>query len=223
VQKVSAFEQRQAAAALTAAEVQRRLGVSDLTSPESYASRALDPESGKTVQSYNFGAAGQAAGALKAQQQAIGFRIRQLRKALATRGHTKAAKARWQTELAQLLPQHADLARQRSALVHGYGVKQGVIDDEDGDPNQALIDAIAAAAEEQQRIWEEQKAAQEAHTAALTAVQGEIKRQTDFGQAVMTTENFQLKKMIGDLVGSGLGASVTQKSFTPGYGQIASY
>jgi hypothetical protein len=211
VQKVSAFEQRQAAAALTAAEVQRRLGVSDLASPESYVKAGV----------YNRGAAGQAAGALKAQQQAIGFRIRQLRKALGTKGHTKAAKVRWQNELAQLLPQHADLGRQRAALARGVSPASPDVTGagDTGDPNQALIDAINAAAE-QQRILDE---AMKAHTDALTAVQGELKRQTDFGQAVMTTENFQLKKMIADVVGSGLGGSVNQKGFMPGYGSVASY
>jgi hypothetical protein len=88
-----------------------------------------------------------------------------------------------------------------------------------GDPNQPLIDAINAAAE-QQRIYDEDL---KAHTAALTEAAAQTKRQTDFGEAVLTTENFQLKRILAEAVGAGMGSNVTQRGFTPGYGGVAAY
>lgn len=105
-QRVSQFERRQASAALGVAEIQRRFS-GDITDPSTFVT---------APGVYDAKGASNAALALRKQQQAIGGRIKQLRKALGTRGHTAAARTRYQTELAQLLPQHAELGRQRSAL-----------------------------------------------------------------------------------------------------------
>jgi membrane carboxypeptidase/penicillin-binding protein len=50
-----------------------------------------------------------------------------------------------------------------------------------------------------------------------------LKRQTDFAQAVSTTEAFQIKKMLTDVVAGGMGALVAQRSGTPGSGGVAQY
>jgi hypothetical protein len=83
----------------------------------------------------------------------------------------------------------------------------------DGDPNQPLIDALAADA-----------AAQQALADQLAGVRDELKRQTDFAASVANTSNFQLTKGLADLVsGRIVGYGVAGRAFTPGIGVEHAY
>jgi hypothetical protein len=83
----------------------------------------------------------------------------------------------------------------------------------DGDPNQPLIDALAADA-----------AAQQALADQLAGVRDELKRQTDFAASVANTSNFQLTKGLADLVsGRIVGYGVAGRAFTPGTGVEHAY
>ena len=63
-----------------------------------------------------------------------------------------------------------------------------------------------------------------ANTAALADLKAEMKRQTDFGERVQSTENFQLKKYLADVVSSQVvGYGVVGRSFTPGTGVEFAY
>jgi prephenate dehydratase len=63
---------------------------------------------------------------------------------------------------------------------------------------------------------QDQVDALKAHADALKQVGDELKRQTDFAQAVSTTEAFQIKKMLTDTVAGGMGALVAQRSADTG-------
>jgi murein DD-endopeptidase MepM/ murein hydrolase activator NlpD len=213
-QQPTVLESQQAGLAVRAAELQRRVG-GDITDPNTFANTPF----ARAGKGYDLANANKAAAILKKQQQAIGARIKAIRKGLGRKGITQGTKVRLQNELAQLLPQHAQLGQQRQAILHPQAPDTGGVTGDTGDPNQGLIDAINAQIE-QERINTE---AMKAHTDALNAVQAEVKRQTDFAAAVSTTEAFQIKKMLTDVVAGGMGALVAQRSGTPGSGGVAQY
>jgi hypothetical protein len=75
-----------------------------------------------------------------------------------------------------------------------------------GDPNQALIDALAAEAEAQQAL-----------TDALNSNAAELKANRDFATGLSNTSNYQLQKMLTDVISRQvIGAGVASRSFTPG-------
>jgi cell division protein FtsW (lipid II flippase) len=81
------------------------------------------------------------------------------------------------------------------------------------DPNQPLIDALAADAEARQALADQ-----------LSANTAEMKRQTDFATSVANTSNFQLTKSLADLVsGRIVGYGVAGRAFTPGTGTDYAY
>jgi hypothetical protein len=80
------------------------------------------------------------------------------------------------------------------------------------------------ALKEFQKAAEEDKRAREEHTAALKAVADELKRQTDFAERVQTTESFQLKKYLADVISGQIGGTgVVPRSYTPGSGVAYQY
>jgi hypothetical protein len=80
------------------------------------------------------------------------------------------------------------------------------------------------AQEEANKAAEEEKRAREEHTAALKAVADELKRQTDFAERVQTTESFQLKKYLADVISGQIGGTgVVPRSYTPGSGVAYQY
>jgi hypothetical protein len=92
------------------------------------------------------------------------------------------------------------------------------------DPNQPLIDAINAAAEQAAEIAAAQAAAEAEHTAALKDVAGQMKRANDIRSAIQSTDNFQLTKYVADLLGGFVvGRGVVGRSFTPGTGVEHAY
>jgi TP901 family phage tail tape measure protein len=155
------------------------------------------------------------------QLVAVNARIKRVSGLLKKPGGSKATRLGRQQELAGLLNERtsiqSSLKEARTSLLPPQ-VDTGAGGD-GGDPNQALIDALAATAEQQRKTEE----AVRAQTEAIAASAAELKRQTDFGQSVVATENFVLKKSVAELVGSGLGASLVQRGFMPGYGQVGSY
>jgi hypothetical protein len=112
-QQPTTLESQQSALAVRTAELQRRVG-GDITDPNTFANTPF----ARAGKGYDLANANKAAGLLKKQQQAIGARIKAIRKGLGRKGITKATKVRLQNELAQLIPQHAQLGQQRQAILH---------------------------------------------------------------------------------------------------------
>jgi hypothetical protein len=77
-----------------------------------------------------------------------------------------------------------------------------------GDPNQPLIDALAAEAEAAKNLADQ-----------LAGVKASIDAQTQFATGVSNTSNYQLMKTLADLIsGHIVGYGVAGRAFTPGTG-----
>jgi len=166
--------------------------------------------------------------AMVAKRKLIGKRIASIRKAL--KGKLSAGKRLALTqELTQRLQEHAQLGTDIQGLVHPAatvgGGDGGSIGDvggvgDGGDPNQALIDSNNAL----QASIDAQVQAEKEHTDALNAVRDEIKRQTDLNAAVQSTEAFQLKKYLADVLSGQMGGfGVAPRAYTPGSGVSHTY
>jgi hypothetical protein len=60
--------------------------------------------------------------------------------------------------------------------------------------------------------------AMKAHTDALTGVQDELKRQTDVATSIQSTESFQLKRYLAEVVSGEFGRNIVQRGLTAGTG-----
>jgi hypothetical protein len=75
------------------------------------------------------------------------------------------------------------------------------------------IDSLTAATEENTKALQ----------ASIDTLAAEIKRQTDFASNVQTTETFQLKRMLGDVLNGELGGRGVARRFTAGAGTEYAY
>lgn len=77
---------------------------------------------------------------------------------------------------------------------------------------------------DRRQITEEQTAALDGLAAEIKALRAEVKRQTDFAQAVQRTDAYQLMKGFADMLsGQIVGYGVAGRSFTPGVGVEVAY
>lgn len=160
--------------------------------------------------------------AKEVRRSIVSARIKKVKAALRKRNLTPATRLRLTQELAQLRGEHNTLQSDIQGLRHPQTdpAVDTATDSAGGQDNQALIDAINANTEAQQKAAD----AYAAHQQELAGVQSELKRQTDLATAVQTTESFQLKKYLADVLSGQIGGfGVAPRAYTPGTGVAAAY
>ncbi len=171
-----------------------------------------------------------------AQRRRLGIvnrRITSVRARLKT-AKTRAGKLRLRQELASLLGERSTIKGRLTELstlpeTEGGTTAAGGTEvggeggGAEGDPNQALIDAINAKAEQDRQLAEEQRRATEEHTAALNALKDEQKRAVDLAATASTSGSYQAWKALADIMSGQLGQRVVSRGFTASTGVSVAY
>ncbi len=152
-------------------------------------------------------------------------RINKVKAALRKRGLRPATRLRLTQELASLRGEHNQLQTDIGELRHPTAADTAAdAGDTGGDPNQPLIDALAAHAEAVAEAARIQAEADQAHAAAIRDNNAELKRQTDLASTADTTKSYQAWKALADIMSGQIGGfGVAPRSYTPGTGVAFQY
>ena len=163
----------------------------------------------------------------------ISRRIVQVRAGLRKKGLRPATKQRLTQELGQLLENHNSVSGRLKELRTPVAVEPGESGGggDQGDPNQALIDAIAAKAEQDRAIADEQarqaedaRRVQEELTSMIEGFRGEAKRQNDLAASQAGVQNSTLVKALADILsGQIVGVGLQGRGQTAGMGSTVRY